>query len=276
MDDREREKFYSAPNDEDDDGEYELEPPDEAVLKAEEARGKEAIETSRMAIDIDEIYRESDRELGTEIVESWFRDFKFKFRFQVKHLFIATAILAILFTLLHFQILGRALIILIMLAVCGTYLYIQWRETKQQQEAHRRREALFARRRAQMERKRAALGSDNADDEPAIGGGPPLVAAIPAADDNALSGSATTDTRFQFSLKQLVIAMTAAAIVLAFVRFMGGPDKAATMLGMMALLGLVLHAAGYNPPAVIVLGWWFVLVLYVIFSVVGAMWSLAA
>jgi hypothetical protein len=155
-------------------------------------------------------------------------------------------------------------------------LYIQWQETKQQQEAHRRREALYARRRAQMERKHAAPVSDDEEDEPALAVGTANVARSPAADEDELSGPASKDARFQFSLKQLVFAMTAAAIVLAFVRFMGGPDKAATMLGLLALLGLVLHAAGYNPPAVVVLGWWFVLVLYVIFSVIGAMWTLAA
>jgi len=249
----------------------ELEPPDPHVLKAEEIRGHETIETSRMAIDIDEIYREADRDLGSEIVERWFRDFKF--RFQVKHIFVSTAILAILLTLFHLGILGQTLIIVVMLAVCGVYLYLQWHEMKQQQGAERRRNELYARRRAEIQRRKEGGFDSDLPDEP-LG---PISAALAAsktatavADDDA-----SPAYQFRFSMKQLIIAMTAAAITLAFVRFMGGPNQAATMLGLLALVGLVVHAAGYTPPAVVVLGWWFILVLYVLVSIAAGVWSLA-
>ena len=91
-----------------------------------------------MSVDIDEIYREADRRRGSEILEGWVRDFRFEFRFQVKHLLIATAVLAIVLTLCRLELLGDALVLLIMLSVAGVYLYVTWQEKKQQDEAERR------------------------------------------------------------------------------------------------------------------------------------------
>src|SRR5437016_2985549 len=84
MDDREREFFYSAPKEEADEEEYELDLPDPSVVSAEERHAKEVAESVRASIDIDEIYREAERERGAEILEEWIRNFRF--RFQVKHL----------------------------------------------------------------------------------------------------------------------------------------------------------------------------------------------
>jgi len=78
-------------NDKDDD-EYELEAPDPEVIAAEARRDKALLESAREAIDIDAIYREADRNRGAEIIEQWFRNFRF--RFQVKHLLIGTALVA--------------------------------------------------------------------------------------------------------------------------------------------------------------------------------------
>src|SRR5688572_32151148 len=137
-----RDKFCS-PDAEDDGDDYELEPPDADVLAAEELRAKAAIEETKMAIDIDEIYRQANRERGGEILEDWVRNFQF--RFQVKHLLIGTAVLAIVLTLAKLQFLGTTLVILVMLSVAGLYLYLQWQEKKQREEADRRREELYAR-----------------------------------------------------------------------------------------------------------------------------------
>ena len=103
---------------------------------------------SSRRIDIDEIYREAERNRGSEILENWVRNFRF--RFQVKHLLIATAVLAIALTLVKLQLFWTALIVLIMVSVAGLYVYLQWEEKKQQAEAERKREELYARRRAQF------------------------------------------------------------------------------------------------------------------------------
>ena len=79
--------------------------------------------------------------------------------------------------------------------------------------------------------------------------------------------------RIRFSLREMMLAMTTAAVVFGLVRALGGADIAATLLGFLALIGLAVHALGFEPPGVVVLGWWVILVLYVALSIVAAMWS---
>jgi len=264
MNDRDRDKFYSAPDAGNDDEEYEVEPPDAEVLAAEERRGKDAIEASRESIDIDEIYREASRDRGSEIVENWLRNFRF--RFQIKHLLIATAVVAIAMTLAKFGSLGSTIVILVMLSVASVYVYLQWQESMQQREAARRREEIYARCRAHFERK---AGNTSNDPTPVSVGPPPASNVAPPAPKT----SPQPQLRFQFSLKQLIITMTTAAVVLCAVRLLGGPSNTATLLGFVALLGLVIHALGFNPPEIAVLGWWLILVLYVLLNVFAAIWK---
>ena len=117
MDSRERDKFYSSkPDEEDDDFEYEVEPPDAEVTAAAERRTREAMEASQATIDIDEIYRDAGEQRSEEILQNWFRDFKGGFRFQVKHLLIATAVLAIILTLYRLGMLGVVAVVVLMMS----------------------------------------------------------------------------------------------------------------------------------------------------------------
>lgn len=152
MNSRNRDEFYlSKPTAANGDGDdYELEPPDAEVLAAEEQRGRDAIEASRAAIDIDEIYRDAGQHRSEEILENWFKDFQFKFRFRTKHLLIAAAALAIILTLWRLGLLGTAIVLLMMISVFGLYTYFSWQEQKAEDEATRRREEMYARRRAQQ------------------------------------------------------------------------------------------------------------------------------
>jgi len=80
MDDPERDKFYSVPetpSDVEDDEELELEPPDESVDEHQRQAVRQAMHSR---IDIDEIYREADRDRGGEILENWVRNFRFQFQ----------------------------------------------------------------------------------------------------------------------------------------------------------------------------------------------------
>jgi len=253
----------------DDDSEYELEPPDADVLAAEEQRAKAAIEATRASIDIDEIYREDSRDRGGEILQEWTRNLKF--RFQAKHLLIGTALLAIALTLRWWGILGRSLVILMMLSIAGLYLYLQWQEKKQRDEADRRRREMYARRRAGFENQggAAAQVGDETMVEPI-----PAPPELPNETDEVWQESMAQEKfRIHFSLREMMLAMTTAALILGLVRALGGPDKAATLLGVVALVGLVVHALGFEPPEIVVLGWWLILVLYVLLSLVAAMWS---
>src|SRR5262245_29983108 len=107
MDQSERDKFYSASKNPPDDDEYELEEPDPVV---EENRRRAARDSVDPTIDIDDIYRESDRDRGTEIIENWVSNFRYRYRHE--HVLIATAILAIAVALAKLQILWTALILL--------------------------------------------------------------------------------------------------------------------------------------------------------------------
>jgi hypothetical protein len=272
MDDRDREKLDSSMSDDaDDGGDYELEPPDADVLAGEERRAREAIEETRAAIDIDEIYRDADRERSSEILEGWARDFRF--RFQVKHLLIATAVLSIVLTLYKLEMLGTAVVLLVMISVAGLYFYLQWQEKKAQDEANHRREAVYARRRAQFKRMTGEAADDDASESGVEKAIPKAAEPLPSAVDEAWQQAMAEEKfRFRFSLAELMFAMTTAAIIFGLVQILGG-EVAATMLGFIALFGLVIHALGVEPPGVVVLGWWMILALYVLLSIGVAVWS---
>lgn len=267
MDDRDREKFYTAPENSPDDGDLELEPLDEA---ADERRKKAALDAIDSKINIDDIYREAERNRGSEILENWIRNFRF--RFQVKHLLIATAVLAIALTLVKLQYFWTTLIVLIMLSVAGLYVYLQLQDKKQQAEAERKRQELYARRRAQFAAKNS--GHVVGTPEAPAAALPPEIPQLPNVVDQAwLEARDKQAFRFQFSLRELIMTMTTAAIVLGMIRLVGGPAASASVLGIVALLGLIIHAAGYDPPQIVVLGWWLILVLYVAVSIFAAFWS---
>ena len=78
--------------------------------------------------------------------------------------------------------------------------------------------------------------------------------------------------RIRFSLRELLMLMTAAAVMLGMVRLLGGPEATASVLGIIALFGLGVYACGYEPPQNVVLGWWFILVMYVLLRIFTAVW----
>jgi hypothetical protein len=257
-----RDKFYGF--DDDDGVEYEVEPPDAEVIAAEKRRAEEAIVLSELAIDVDEIYREAGRrtelELGPKALG------KFRFQFQVKHLLIATAVLAILLTLWKLEILGTVLGLLLVCGFAAALAVMELREHRQWVEAQRRFEEKYERRRRYLEGlnrgPRPKEGDTIYDDVPFQGNvsEPPLVKAP----------GRPRQLRFQFSMWQLLAAMTVASFVLGAMTILGGPANTATLLGFVALVGLAAHVLGADPPEWVVLGWWMLLVLYVIMSLSAA------
>jgi hypothetical protein len=274
MDSRERDKFYSKSNDEEDDADYELEPPDPEVIAEAERRGKEVIEASRADIDIDEIYRDAGQRRSDEILDGLLKNFKLRFRFQISHLLILTAVAAIVLTLAKLQLLGVAVFLLVVLSVAGLFFYLQIQERKAEEEATRRREEMYERRRAHMQKASGGGQHSGEDKLPQV----PLPASTRASVANGDSWPTPTREgfRFRFSMAELLIAMTTAAIVFGLVHVMGSPSNTATVLGFVALIGLIVHAVGFEPPSVVVLGWWFVLVLYVCLSILAAVFPAIA
>ena len=262
MEEHERERFYSSDAADDEPDEYELEPPDEEVLASEERRNKEALESSLAAIDIDAVYREADRDVGSELLEGWLQRARTGFRFRIRHVLLVTAVLAIVLALYHHGMLGTTLIVLIMGSVAGLYFYVRWHENKHQAEAERRRQALYEERRRKLQRGPTTMY--DADVEPPGAGEP--AASVPKT-------ARSSGVAIQFSLLQLMCVMTGAAILLGVLQLLGGASTTATALGSLALVGLVVYATGFEPPALVVLGWWLLLVVYIARSIGAMLWS---
>jgi hypothetical protein len=267
MDERNRDKFYSPPTPPaDDDEELELEPLDPAIVNAEQRHAEEVAERVRASIDIDEVYRDADRNRSEEIVEGWIRNFKF--RPQIKHVAYATAALAVLIAV---SSVGQFFPFFAIMTICGVgglYLYLTWQDQKQQAEASAKREALYAKRRAAMQPRGAATASTEAEEEEeAI----EEVVRRPAAAPDMWTEPATPEPfQLRFSMRSLLTMLTIAAVSFGLIRVLGGPGPTATILGFMAVAGLLVHALGLDPPQSVVLVWWLVLALYVILSIVGA------
>ena len=77
----------------------------------------------------------------------------------------------------------------------------------------------------------------------------------------------------QFSTKDLLLATTAAAILLAMTQLLGGPGQAAAAMGALAVIGFGLQAAEFRMPRFVILGWWFALAAFCVltlFSLAGS------
>jgi hypothetical protein len=256
MDDTERDKFYSS-RDEwgDDDTEYEVEPPDADVLALEKRRAEEIVESSEMSIDVDEIYRDLDRRDSAESPFQWPDSFRFKF--QVKHLLIVTAVLAIVLTMWRLEMLVNFLGVIVLTLLGGGLAYMELKEQRRWAEAERIWNEKYRRRREFLERT-ARTRQRNPNSPTTIYDDLTFDSSRPPAEVPALE-----KFKFQFSLLNLFGAMTLAAVVLGVTHMLGGPAIAAMLLGLVALLGLVVHAFGFDPPEFVVLGWWLILVLYI-------------
>jgi hypothetical protein len=265
MDERERDKFYSPPEPTDDDEEYELEPLDPAIASAEKRHAEQVAEQVRASIDIDEVYREADRSRGTEIIENWARNFHY--RFHIKHLLFATAAVVLAIAAAKLNYLVPAVMILILGSIAGLYFYLSWEDRKQQAEAYAKRQELYAKRREQMQ----SIGKAPAGAEPQRPNEPVTSAAMPPdpAADMWTEAPEPEPFRIRFSVRSLLIAMTVAAVSLGMISILGSGPMA-TILGLFAVAGLIVHALGFEPPQPVIFGWWFTLLLYVLLSVVGA------
>ena len=260
MNDSGRNKTPGSKHDDwDDDGvEYEVEPPDADVIALKKQVADQLIKESELSIDVDEIYRKLDHPddptLPFKLPE------RIQFRFQVKHILIATGVLAVLLTMWRLGVLINVGGVLLLSVLAGVLAYTEIKEQQRcvaaecaWQEKLRRRRKYFE----EMGRRNQPKGGPATiyDDVPF--NGEQLEEAPPPT-------SAESPFRLQFSLRQLFIGMTVASVLLGLITWVGSPAIVAMMLGTIALLGLVVHAFGVQLPQIVVLGWWFVLVLYMV------------
>jgi hypothetical protein len=220
-------------DDDDDDYELELEPLDPEILAAEKARGDQRTESAVGRIDVDELYGETGQYSDLSFDLSGIK----QFRFTTRHLLILTALLAIVLTLFRLFEETNAITVIAVVLLAGGWYWTSRLERKQQAERARRRAEFFGEADAIDEMADAALA-----DAP-----PPM----------------RVPFKFSFSMKELMITMTVAAVAVALFEWIG-PEVVAMVFGLIALVGLVVNAAGVDPPRIVVLAWWLSLVIYIV------------
>jgi hypothetical protein len=236
------------PNDDDDDFEFELEDVDPEILEHARERATRHVQETEIRAERLETF-----EAPSEADPIGFDDFK-GIRFTTKHLLIAPAVLAVLLSIVKLGGGCNGLFFVGLLALGYGWWFVLRKERKERLERERRRLEIEA---------RMAAARKNAQGEPVASnvrmeGLEPEEELLP--EKPALS--------FSFSLKQLFWAFTVAALVLA-IAMLFGPQNASWMLGAIAVLGLAIHVMGFELPGIIVFGWWVLLVLYVLMSLVA-------
>jgi hypothetical protein len=253
---------------EDDDYELEIEAPDETI---EAKRRQTILESQEARIDIEEIYRDAERDRGGEILENWVRNFKF--RFGLRELLIATAMLALAVALVQLQLFWTAAIVLFGLSVASLYFYLTLQERKHQEEVARKRDEIYAQRREKL-KARAPGHIEPVRDTAPVEITPEVSQAMSEISSVIEPPPVEREPlRFQFSMRELAIAITVSAILLGLVRFVGGPTIAATLFGGVAIAGLVAFVTRIDPPRIVLFGWWVILLMYVLLTLLGFAWG---
>lgn len=251
-----RQSFYTDLDENDDDGDYELEPVDEEILRGEQERARADMVRAQTSLDIDDVY---ERSTADERLDEFLK--QARFQFQLKHLLMATAVLAVFLSLWKlFASSVAALMLVVMSALVVTHAYLGWRD--------RQREAMLAARRARLVEiaRRGEQGElvdeDDLDEEeePPPPPKPPL--------------------RLNFSLKQVLVTLTVASVALGLLSAFGaltgtGFGAVAAILGLVAVAGLVAFAVGFEMPPIVAFGWWIILLLYIAVSVAQMMMTQA-
>ncbi|HEX6960357.1 MAG TPA: hypothetical protein VF175_00710 [Lacipirellula sp.] len=218
------------PADDDDDYELELEPVDPEVLQHERQRAARLSENAVKRVDVDELYGDTGPYSDLDLDLSQLR----QFRFTTRHMLIATALLAIVLTLFRLFPRTKAIVVIGAVLLAAGWIYTLRLERKQEAERARRRADFF---------------------------GEPVEEEAMAAE--AAEAPPRPEFRFAFSIKELLITTGVAAVVMALLRIIG-PNALSMGLGLIALTGIAANAMGYDPPRHIVLGWWILLVMYLL------------
>ena len=249
---------HTSPHDDDEfDDELELEPIDPEIIKHQQERTKRKTRDAEDAIDINAGYVDQD-DLRDPID---FEQLK-KFRFTTRHLLIVTAVLAIVMTL-FIRLRGCMGTFVSGCIALGAGWWFVLREEGLRLEKIDADRADFAQRLAARR---------------AVEDGKPVPTSAPKIDpqefeklnaDWQRENEAQPTFRFAFSMKELMITFTVAAAILGVSSILGS-SNVAMLLGLVALAGLLVQAFGVELPPLVVLGWWLLLVLYLLLGLWGA------
>jgi hypothetical protein len=245
-------QFYGSPPkrpvvDEDDSVDYELESPDEDVIEGERRRAEADIEAARATVDINELYREEEGR-DTDWSQVWSG---FRFQYSTKHLLLLTAVAAVITAAITQTDVLTTIVLGALFCLAGGHAYLGWREHQRQQRVEVRRKQIY-------ERARLARAG-----VPAAG--------LPPLESVEVPEPVVEQESFRFapSRAELIATIAVSTVLFCLIYFVGS-GSAALLLGVVALGGLVVHAVGFEPPGTVVLGWWLILVMYVVVSVLSA------
>jgi hypothetical protein len=229
----------------DDDFELELEPVDPEVLAHSQRRVEEKTDEALRRVDVDELVKPDFGGYGDYDVD-WSK--LRQFRFTTRHLLILTAVLAFCMTLFLLLDGCMALFVGALIAIGVGWFSIYRVERREAKERERLKREI-----------EAALGRGKTAEQD------------PWSEEAAAAAQPRKEFRFAFSLKQVFITMTVAAVVLGVLSVVG--LKALTItLGVVALAGLAVQTFGwFDPPPVVVFAWWMMLVLYLALGFLIAM-----
>jgi hypothetical protein len=253
-DDLDRDVFYT-PDDEDDELEYELEPPDEELLVREREHAERMVADTESRIDVDELFRGQERRDHDDLLKELFPGGKV--RFGTRHLLWATALLAVFLAIGRVTGFGLPLFLFFIVGVSGGLIYLNRREQAREAELERKKREF----RESLRRK----SQDTSSTTPA-----PAHTEVEWREPKMKQLSSP----FTFSTREMMIAFTVAAVIMGLISWIG-PANGALLLGFFALVGLVIHMAGFDPPPVIALGWWLLLMMYVVVSLCAVFWQSA-
>jgi hypothetical protein len=234
-----------APPEDDDDFELELEPVDPAILEHERQRAQRKTDEAITKATFDEL-QEQRPDLGYGDYDIDLSKLR-QFRFTTRHLLILTAVLAVGLTLTRL-VSGCMAIFIATMALLGVAWYMIYRKERAAAlDLERRRREFLA---ARGSTKEAGLPT--------------------AAEAWVPDPQPVREFRFAFSMRQLLIAMTASAVFLAVFQYIN-PKALTITLGVVALVGIAVQTMGwFDPPPVVVFAWWVLLACYLALGLLTA------
>jgi len=236
---------HDTPPENNDDDELELEDVDPEVLKHRRTRAEQITHAATIRAEAEQAYEEP--ETADPIDFSQFKDF----RFTTNHLLIATAVLSMVMTL--FLRLGGCNGLFVTGLIC---LAVGWwfvlrkerREALLREEQRQAAEAQIAAHRATQQGEHTVVFA-----EPTPADESDIVEPLPA----------PSTFQFNFTAKELFGSLAAAAVLFGLLHLLAG-SSLPIILGAVALLGLIAQVIGMQPPPLVTLGWWLLLVLYLL------------
>ena len=151
-DEFDRDVFYRGEDpDAADEADYELEPPDEAIIEGEKRRAAEAMEHASRAVDINQLYEES-ASLTMDDVGDYLKGVRFQF--GIKHLLWAMTLLAVVFAVGRYLLggYGTTLLVLTFLLLAGAYGWVTWQEQQRLRQWEAKRDELYRQHQGRLER----------------------------------------------------------------------------------------------------------------------------